>query len=353
MTALKSAELDRELGASAASVRLWLFAGPDEAGTEVALGRAMDHLGDSADPMSVIDISPSELSADPGRLADEAAAIPMFGGRRLIRVRGAGEAVLEAVRLLLAVPAAGNPVAMTAGDLGRSSRLRQLAESDAAIRLLLSWPLGAAEAGRWLARAARAEGLDPGAGVVERMLADHGAELGVLGSELRKLAIYLDATPERPVALRLDHLAELGTTSVEDDMFALVAAIMAGDTAAAAGQLALFAGASAIPGLRAMVRRLLQLADARAAMQAGASAAEAVRGLKPPLFWKERELFQNSLARWPLQRIGRAMAALLAAERAIKQPGSAGDVEGWEALWRLAAEQPAPRRRQAGARQPV
>jgi DNA polymerase-3 subunit delta len=355
MTALKPASLDRQLARPDPAIRLWLFAGPDEAGSAEALRQAAARLGDPADPMALVDLAPSTLGSDPGLLADEAASLPMFGGRRLIRVAGAGEGVIEAVRLLLAAPAAGNPVVMTAGDLGRASRLRQLAEADAAVRLVLFWPLGTAEAGRWLAGAARTQGLRLADGVAERMLIAHGADTGVLGAELQTLALYLDAAPDRPAELRPEHLAALGTRSAEDDMGALVAAITTGERAAVARQLALFEGASPIPALRAMARRLLQLAEIRAAIQSGARPADAVGGLRPPLFWKERDAVLNSLGRWPLQRIGRALEAMLDAERAIKQPGSAGDIAGWEALWRLPSEEPTPRARQApaGGRQPV
>ena len=60
---------------------------------------------------------------------------------RLIRVAGAGESAQEAVRLLLASPAAGNPVVMLAGDLSKSSGLRKLAEESPLALALISYPL--------------------------------------------------------------------------------------------------------------------------------------------------------------------------------------------------------------------
>ena len=47
-------------------------------------------VADLADPFNVADLGESVLAADPARLSDEAQAISMMGGRRVVRVRGAG-----------------------------------------------------------------------------------------------------------------------------------------------------------------------------------------------------------------------------------------------------------------------
>ena len=46
---------------------------------------------DLKDPFRVVDISGDVLKADPARLADEFGAMSLIGGRRVIRVRPAGE----------------------------------------------------------------------------------------------------------------------------------------------------------------------------------------------------------------------------------------------------------------------
>ena len=71
-------------------------------------------MGDDAER---IDLSGAELKADPARLADEAAAISMFGGARWILVEQAGDEILPALEALIEAPAAGNPVAIVAGAL--------------------------------------------------------------------------------------------------------------------------------------------------------------------------------------------------------------------------------------------
>lgn len=337
MTAIRRGDLDRALARPDPEIRLWLFAGPDESASLDAARRALGKLADPADPLAIVELSAAELASDPGRLADEAASVSMFGGARAIRVSGAGESVRPAVELLLGARVAGNPVVMTAGDLSKSSGLRKTVEAAASARILLSYPLEGRDAARWLADTARALGLTLAPGISERLLAASGGDIGILGSELEKYALYLGAGPQQIRTIEAEHLAVLSAESAEDDMFALVSAITIGHVANAERQLQLLAGSSAIPVLRAMARRLMQLAEARAAVDRGTAPAAAVKSLRPPIFWKEQDAVAGALGRWPIPRINAAMHAMLMAEQAIKQPASPGDVLGWQALLGLAA----------------
>src|SRR5262245_42512192 len=70
-------------------LRAILVHGPDEGLVRErgeALARAV--CPDLRDPFRVADLGAQTLADDPARLADEAAAIAMTGGRRVVRVRG-------------------------------------------------------------------------------------------------------------------------------------------------------------------------------------------------------------------------------------------------------------------------
>ena len=59
---------------------------------------------DNADPFSTVTIDGDVLASDPGRLADEARTIGLFGGRRLVHVRAGSRNFGEALEGLLADP---------------------------------------------------------------------------------------------------------------------------------------------------------------------------------------------------------------------------------------------------------
>ena len=96
------ADLGYRPDAIGVDIRLILFHGGDAAASaDLAAGLATHFAGE------VIVLAPSRLKDDPGALPDEAAAVSMFGDRRTLRIDGAGDESLEAVRLLLAASAAG------------------------------------------------------------------------------------------------------------------------------------------------------------------------------------------------------------------------------------------------------
>lgn len=331
MTVVKRAELARRLREGQAP-RLLLLAGPDEAASRELAAEAIAALGDPSDPMALADLSADELRSDPARLADEAASVSMFGSARVIRVTGAGEGVAEAVRLLLQAPAAGNPVVMVAGDLGKTSGLRKLAEAHPLALTLVSYAMTGQELDGWLVRRARTLGLRLESGVGERLIAACGGDTGLLAAELEKFALFLDSSAQAPRTLERGHLAALGADGAEEDMNLLVMALLAGQVGAAERQFRLLDGTSAIPVLRAFARRLLQLAEARAAVDSGAAPLAAVKALRPPIFWKEQEAVAACLPRWTSARIARALRHCLEGEQAIKQAGGPGDTAGWHAL---------------------
>ena len=79
---------------------------------------------DLKDPFRVVDISGDMLKDDPARLADEFGAMSMLGGRRVIRVRPAGEESAAALENLAAASAGDALVVIEGGNLTPRSSLR-------------------------------------------------------------------------------------------------------------------------------------------------------------------------------------------------------------------------------------
>jgi DNA polymerase-3 subunit delta len=67
---------------------------------------------------------------------------------------------------------------------------------------------------------------------------------------------------------------------------------------------------------------LAKLHQARGRMAAGASADDAVRALRPPVFFKRVGEFTRALSHWDAPRIAHAMGETRRAELACKQTGA-------------------------------
>ena len=76
------------------AIRALLVYGPDQGLVrERATDLARAIVPDLRDPFRVAELSGASLAADPALLADEAQALSLTGGRRVLRVKEAGDAV--------------------------------------------------------------------------------------------------------------------------------------------------------------------------------------------------------------------------------------------------------------------
>lgn len=319
----EEARLRRALDGADPGIRLYLLYGPDEAGSRALADRLGKAMGADAER---IDLTSSQLKADPARLADEAAAIGMFGGRRWIRLDPATDDAAQAVQALLEAPAAGNPVAAIGGALRKDSKLVKLAQAHDAALSFQSWIPDGRNAAALVVEVGRELGLQIRNEVAGRVAAACNNDRALIGRELEKMALYLDAEPERPRPLEHEALDALGAAMEEGDLSRLANAVFSGQPQQADTELARLAseGIEDIPVLRALARRALQLAQLRAQMAEGESVDRVMETAGKAIFWKEKEVIRAELQRWTPDALATAIARLAEAERQVKAPGYVG-----------------------------
>jgi DNA polymerase III subunit delta len=332
---LDSRSTARFLKSPDAAARAILLYGPDaglvKERAETLARTVVDNL---SDPFRVADLSGDAVASDPARLADEAAAIAMTGGRRVVRVRDAGNDAFEAFENFLEHPMGDALVVVEAGELDGRSALRKLfekAENAAAIACY------------------RDEGADL-AGVVRETLqranvkiendaltwvADQlGGDRLVTRGEIEKLALYVGAgntaTLEDARALIGDS-AEIGF----DD---LANATAGGDVAAMERARARLDGEGipAIAQLRAVQRHFTRLHLCSGMIAAGRDEKGAMMALRPPVFWKQEAAFKAQLKRWGPRHLAKALERLLDAEVQCKSPGAPTELIAARCLTTLA-----------------
>ena len=129
MVALRGKEIDSFLARPDPGRPIILLYGPD-AGlvrerADALLASAVD---DPNDPFSLVRLDGDELSAEPSRLVDEALTIPLFGGRRAIRVRAGSRSFASGVDTLAETPLKDCRIVIEAGELRPESPLRKACE---------------------------------------------------------------------------------------------------------------------------------------------------------------------------------------------------------------------------------
>ncbi len=309
------AQITRALDQPDDATRLILLYGPDNAGSrELAarLGAAMGADGER------IDLTGATLQSDPARLIDEAAAIGLFGGARYIWVDGAGDEIAAAVQALIEAPSAGNPVVVIAGVLRPASPLLKLALDSDRISVFASYAPDGADAERLASTIAREAGIRLRPELARRLAAQTGGDRALLRQEITKFALYLDASPERPAELDATSYDLLAVEGEDPGHATLVDAALSGAPLALDEALMHSGPAEPIPLLRALARRLLQLAELRSRVEDGASVETAVAGAGRSLFWKDRDIVARQLARLDAATLARAIERTAIAERQVK-----------------------------------
>ena len=210
-------EIARALDAANGPVRFFLLYGPDEAGSAALARRLERAMGQEAER---IDLDGSTLKADPARLVDEAASISLFGGRLWIRIQPAGDEIASAVASLLDADVAGNPVVALAGALKPSSPLVKLALDHKLALAHPSYVPDARDAAQIAETLAREAGLRLPRDLGRTLTISCSNDRSIMAQEIEKLALYLDAAPDRPAeasAVALDALGRLPPFFFETD----------------------------------------------------------------------------------------------------------------------------------------
>src|SRR5439155_3979748 len=118
-------------------IRAVLLFGPEAGlvrGRADPLARAI--CPDLHDPFRVTELTAAVVAADPARLADEAAQISLMGGRRVVRLREAGDSLAPLFARFLPDAAGDALVIAEAGDLpGRSGLRRAFDEAPQAVAI--------------------------------------------------------------------------------------------------------------------------------------------------------------------------------------------------------------------------
>ena len=317
-------------------VRLYLLHGPDEAAAQTMVAVLAKALGSEAER---VDLDGAALRSDPSRLADEAAALSLFGTARYIRVSGMGDESLDAVTTLLATSRSGSPVIAIAPGLRKGSKLLTLAQSAPGALTLACYVPEGAGADALVRDIGREHGLRMTSGAAHRLAQTSNGDRAVITRELEKVALYLDASPEAPCELDDRVLEEIGAGESEAAVDALLAAIVTGhpDECGAALVGLSETGTSPIPWLRQLQRRLVALADLRRQVDGGTAPNDAVA--RSGVFYRDRAVMSQALPRWSAGALAGALHRVFDVERALMTSGSAGDVRAAMSALHLARAQ--------------
>lgn len=141
MAEIKSHEFETFLQKSARNYRIFVIYGPDRGLVSERAGLLAGKSGVALDdPFSLTKLDVGDLQKDPGRLVDEVQSIGLFGGEKLIWIRGAANEkyLVDSLALLAEKPLEAAYLIVEAGDLKKGSPLRKTAEAARSVMMIRS-----------------------------------------------------------------------------------------------------------------------------------------------------------------------------------------------------------------------
>jgi DNA polymerase III subunit delta len=317
---------------AALQARIAFFCGPDEAGASAAADKLAAML---PDPGERVELSGAELRSDPVRLGDEARSTSLFGGTRHILVRATGDEVHDAVKVYLEVIDAGEAegacpvliVATSATDKARTAKLLE-GRGDGLVAMFYQPDLKTVT--EEVRRMADAAGLRLGGDLAERIARAAGLDVRLAQSEVTKLALYLDASPQSPRLADEEALDAIGAKTEEDGLMPLVNAVLSGEVNRLPGELRRMREVSLNPVgvLLAMERRAAQLAQLAARLGPGSRVNDLLDAEQKAhrVFWRDRRDLSVQLQRWNAARLERLVQRLAGLHRALLANSQAAEL---------------------------
>jgi DNA polymerase III subunit delta len=342
MVALRGKEIDAFLARPDPGRPIILLYGPD-AGlvrerANALLASAVD---DPNDPFSMVRLDGDELSAEPSRLVDEALTIPLFGGRRAIRVRAGSRNFASGVDTLAETPLKDCRIVIEAGELRPESPLRKACERARTAVAIACYPDDERDLAKLIDDELRASNLRLAPDARAVLMALLGGDRQTSRNELHKLTLYAHGKGE--VALE-DVMAVVADAS-ELKIDPIVDGAFAGNPAVVETEFAKAMIAGTYPGMiiSAAQRQAAWLHKSALALADGTPISAVLDGGFPRLHFSRKGYVETALRNFDVTRLTLIMDQLATAALEMRKQAPLASVIAQRVLLSIAVN--AKRRR--------
>jgi DNA polymerase-3 subunit delta len=333
MTALKTADIDKFIAKP--NLPVVLVYGPD-AGlvrerVEALIAASVD---DPNDAFAVARLDSEVIGANPGRLADEANTVPMFGGRRAVLLKvNSRHNIVPSVEAVLNDPPRECRVILEAGELRKNAPLRAVCEKAKSAAAIPCYVDNAQALAQLINQEMKDAALTLSDDARTALMSLLGGDRLASRSEIRKLTTYAAGRNR----IELADVTAVVSDASEIALDALLDATFAGKTADVEREFnkASGEGSSAASIVSAALRHVAQLHRMRLMIDKGDSAEFAMMRGAPPVHFSRKTAVETALRQWSAPRLTRAMGQLADASFEARKQATLGPAIAQRALLSL------------------
>ncbi len=294
-----------------------LVYGPDRG----LVRQRVDHIaaqivGDLSDPFNKAELTNEQLLEDSAVLFDELAAMSFTGDRRLILIRDASDKLTTLVKEALPQLNEQNYLLLYTDELSPRSSLRGLFEKETSLAALPCYRDEGVGLEQLIRDTFRGYGLQVESGVLPYLVEHLGGDRLVILSELEKISLYCGEEE----TISLEEVQHIVGDSKEHGLDDMAFALASGNVEQLMQLLdkLFLEGTNAVVMLRTITRHMQRLLDIYDAMEEGISEDQAIKSLRPPIFFKHIPTIKSQLRCWNKKRIIQILHLLSKAEIEIK-----------------------------------
>src|SRR5271167_4911008 len=335
MVVLRGREIDAFLARPDPGRPIILLYGPD-AGlvrerADALLASAVD---DPDDPFSLVRLDGDELAADPSRLVDEAMTVPLFGGRRAIRVRAGSRSFASGVDTLADSPLKDCRIVIEAGELRAESPLRKACERAKTAVAIACYPDTERDLAKLIDDELRVSNLRIAQDARASLMALLGGDRQASRNELRKLALYAHGKGE----VTLDDVMAVVADASELKIDPIVDGAFAGNPAAVETEFAKSMVAGTYPGviISAAQRQAAWLHKSALALADGMPVSAVLDGGFPRLHFSRKGSVEAALRNFNVARLTQIIDQLATAALEMRKQASLAPVIAQRTLLSIA-----------------
>ena len=336
MNVINSAAADGFIQRGPKEIRFYLVHGPDEGLAHERVKAIIRNLIDGdPDPLRLVRLDGDAVSRDPGALADEAYAVSMFGGARVIWIDAQARDLLPALEPLFARPPTDCTIVVKAGQLRKGTGLRAAFETSAIRASIECYSDDANALESLIDTEARAAGLSIAPDARAALVALTGADRQTTRGEIAKLMLYARGKS----AITAEDVEAIVSDAAPSNLDQVVDHALLGDLMAVETSLTRFfhEGGEADHLMMRLVARLILLHRLRLEMDQGRPFDAACQALYVKLPMSARRALARQADRWTSESIAQRLPAVRLASARVRASSRVGEVLASRALWSLAS----------------
>jgi DNA polymerase-3 subunit delta len=312
LTALKGRDVDTFLARPDPARPIILLYGPD-AGlvrerADALLKSAVD---DPNDPFSMVKLDGDELSAEPSRLVDEAMTVPLFGGRRAIRVRAGGRRFESSIDTLADMSVRDCRIVIEAGELRAENPLRKACERAKTAVAIGCYPDGERDLAKLIDDELKIASLKIAPDARAALMSLLGGDRQASRNELKKLTLFAHGEG----AVTLDHVMTVVSDASDMKLDAIVDGAFAGRPELVENEFAKAMVAGTYPGVIIMAaqRHAAFLHKSALAVAEGTPASSVLESGFPRLHFSRKPFAETALRNFSVERLAAVINQLATA----------------------------------------